>query len=82
MPLCDYKNIFGSPGTGTHSIRIFTLAFFDILFTLIGSFIITFLFLKPTFYSFVFVFISLVILGIILHWLFCVKTKLNNLIGL
>ena len=38
--LCEYKNIFGNIKEGIHSYRVFNLAIFDIIFTIIGSYII------------------------------------------
>ena len=38
--MCYYKNIFGAPGTGIHSYRILNIAIFDVLFTIIGAFLI------------------------------------------
>ena len=83
MSLCAYKDIFGKAGEGIHSTRIFKtktfkgFAFYDILFTILGSILITFLiksfsrkesviflFLKVTFFLF--------LLGYILHKIFCV----------
>lgn len=76
MNLCKYKNIFGSPNEGVHSYRIFDLAIVDIVGTIIGAYIIY----KLTGYNFNKILISLFILGIILHKIFCVNTKLNSLI--
>ena len=35
MSLCKYKNIFGEPNTGIHSVRIFNIAIFDVISTII-----------------------------------------------
>jgi len=76
MNLCKYKNIFGIPNKGFHSYRIFGLAIFDILLTIVGSMILSYLFKK----TFIFSFICLFILGIILHRLFCVRTTIDKLL--
>ena len=76
MNLCKYKNIFGEVNTGIHSYRVFDFAILDIIATIIGAYIIY----KLTGYNFNKILISLFILGIILHKIFCVKTKLNSLI--
>ena len=76
--LCKYKDIFGKPGQGVHSYRIANIAIVDVLFTLIGAYLINRYFfnkkhlIKTT--------LILFILGIIFHRLFCVKTTINNLI--
>ena len=75
--LCKYKNMFGKVGEGIHSYRIFNIAIFDVLATILGAYIIH-LFIPK--YSFITVLIFLFILGIILHHLFCVHTTIDKLI--
>ena len=75
--LCKYKNIFGKVGKGVHSIRIFNIAIVDVLATIVLAFII-YLFLPK--YNFFIILISLFILGIILHKIFCVRTTIDKLI--
>lgn len=75
--LCKYKDIFGKPGQGIHSTRIFGYAFYDIVFTIIFSFMITYLNVfkfKNKSITFWVVLTSLLILGTLLHILFCVDT--------
>jgi hypothetical protein len=76
MCLCKYKDIFGKPKEGIHNYRFMDFAIVDIIFTILGAYIIY----KYTQYDFYKVLISLFILGIILHKLFCVDTKLNSII--
>ena len=76
--LCEYKNIFGNIKEGIHSYRVFNLAIFDIIFTIIGSYII-YLILKKKVNYFI-ILIIIFILGILLHKIFCVKTTINNII--
>jgi hypothetical protein len=73
--LCQYKDILGKPGQGIHSYRIFNIAYVDVLFTIVGAYII-YLFL-PKINYFV-ILISLFILGIILHKIFCVRTTIDK----
>jgi hypothetical protein len=40
MPLSDYKDIFGKPGEGGHAYRIFDIAIVDVIFTIIGGYMI------------------------------------------
>lgn len=73
--LCQYKDILGKVGEGVHSYRIFNIAYVDVLFTIIGAYVI-YLFL-PKINYFV-ILISLFILGIILHRIFCVRTTIDK----
>ena len=73
--LCQYKNILGTVGQGVHSYRIFDLAIVDILFTIIGAYII-YLFIPRI--NYFIILISLFLLGIILHRIFCVRTTINK----
>jgi len=76
MDLCKYKNILGKPGKGIHSYRLFGVAIADVIMTLIGALIISYIFK----YSFLYTSIFLFALGIILHKLFCVRTTVDKLL--
>ena len=41
MNLCQYKNMFGEPGKGVHSYRLFKLAIVDVVMTIIGAYLIS-----------------------------------------
>jgi uncharacterized membrane protein YcaP (DUF421 family) len=71
--LCKYKNIFGKPREGVHSIRILDIAIVDVLATIISAF----LFAKLFNLSFLTTLVILFLLGILMHWLFCVETTVN-----
>lgn len=85
MSLCKYKNIFGEPNTGIHSIRIYDIAIFDVLATLLFA---------VAFYQFIIiewlkmndkiklwmVILFFFALGILLHRLFCVRTTVDKLL--
>lgn len=76
MDSCKYKNMFGEPNTGIHKYRLFNVAVVDVIFTIIGGYMISKYFgykLKNTL-------IVLFLLAIIVHKLFCVKTTINNFI--
>lgn len=75
-PFKKFKNMFGEEGTGAHSIRFFNIAIVDVIFTIIGAFMISYFF-KINFWL---VFLILMILAIILHRLFCVNTTINKMI--
>ena len=74
MDLCKYKNILGVPGKGVHSYRIFNIAIVDVILTVIVAYIISYIFKK----SFFWVSITLFILGIFLHRIFCVRTTVDK----
>ena len=76
MNLCKYSNILGSPNKGIHSYRMFNIAIIDLIFTIIGAFIIYY-FTKINFF---YILLALLILGIILHKLFCVRTTIDKLL--
>jgi uncharacterized membrane protein YcaP (DUF421 family) len=75
-PFKKYSDIFGKPNIGFHSYRIFDIAIYDVLGTIIISGLISYWF---NFNFFLILFI-LLLLGIILHRLFCVDTTINKLI--
>jgi hypothetical protein len=75
--LCAYKDIFGKVGEGVHSYRIANIAIMDVIFTIIGAFIIHFLF--PA-YNVLYILILLFLLGIVLHRIFCVRTTVDRLL--
>ena len=75
--LCKYKNILGEVNKGPHSYRIFNIAIVDVLLTISGAYGIYRLFPK---YNYWYILISLFILGIILHRIFCVKTTIDKLL--
>jgi len=74
---CKYSNLFGEVGKGAHSIRIFDIAIVDVILTVVGAYLIS---LKIKKYSFTVILVSLFILGIIMHRLFCVRTTIDKLL--
>lgn len=88
--LCKYKNIFGEPGTGIHSYRVFDVAIIDVLSTLLGAYVISVIFKYTTVnqaadnsskgFQFVYVAAALFLLGIIMHRLFCVRTTIDKIL--
>jgi hypothetical protein len=76
MGLCKYKDLFGEPRTGTHELRdpIFDTALNDVIMTIIGTFLISW-FMN---YSFGNVLLIIVILMILLHRIFCVRTTVDK----
>lgn len=76
MSLCKYKNYFGEPGKGVHSYRIFNIAIVDVVMTLIGALIISYL----SGIKFIWTALGLFLVGILLHRVFCVRTTLDKAI--
>ena len=74
--LCKYKDILGKPNSGLRSIRILDIAILDVLSLIIVGMLISNTFKIPLLYTI----ISLFILGIILHRLFCVRTTVDRLL--
>jgi hypothetical protein len=74
MNLCSYKNIFGAPNTGLHSIRLLDIAIVDVIMTLIGAYFLSVYFKIKLFYTIV----GLFTFGIICHRLFCVRTTVDK----
>lgn len=74
--LCKYKNSLGKPKEGVHFYRLFNIAIVDVLFTIIGAFLLSYVFNLP----FVYVLLFLFLLGIVLHKLFCVETTIHKLL--
>ena len=74
--LCKYKDALGVPSKGVHSTRFMGVAIVDVIFTVIGAFIISYL----SNYSFIKTLILLFILGIFFHRLFCVRTTIDKLL--
>ena len=74
--LCKYSNIFGKIGEGIHSYRICNIAIIDVIFTMIGAYLLhQFIFKSYEYYQ---VLLGLFLLGIIMHRLFCVRTTIDK----
>lgn len=78
MSLCKYSNYFGEPEKGIHSYRIGDIAIVDVIATVIGAMLIS----KMSGKNFNCILLFLFLLGIFLHWLFCVPTTINNFLNL
>ena len=76
MNLCKYKNLLGQPNKGIHKYRLFGVAIIDVIITIIGAYIISFLIKK----QFIIVLVILFCLGIFFHRLFCVRTTIDKLL--
>lgn len=78
MDLCKYKDVFGESRKGIHSIRIFDFAILDF----VGLFILAYVLRATLDFPLMETIIALFIIGQILHYLFCVRTKFLEVIGL
>jgi hypothetical protein len=74
--LCKYNNVFGKPGTGFHSIRIFNVAILDVIGTIAIAYIIARYMNWNTYITIICAFV----IGIIFHRIFCVNTTINKMI--
>ena len=72
---CQYKNALGKVGKGLHSLRVMNIAVVDVLFTIIGAFMLYLIFPQ---YSYFLILGGLFLLGIILHRVFCVRTTVDK----
>jgi hypothetical protein len=78
MQFCKYNDIFGKPKEGSHTMRIpvIDLAVSDTIAVLIIGYLISWYFGYSYWKSIGVIFAS----GIVVHRLFCVRTKLDTLI--
>jgi hypothetical protein len=75
---CPYKFIFGVPGQGVHSYRIFGLAFVDILGTILLAWWTSYLTHTRFWWNLAVWFV----VGEVLHWVFGTPTAFLKFIGL
>ena len=85
MSLCKYKNALGEPNTGIHSVRVFNIAIFDVLATilvgvLLHQYIIVEWLEMSSSIKLWMVLVVLFALGILLHRLYCVRTTVDKMI--
>jgi hypothetical protein len=76
--LCQYKDIFGIPRQGAHSIRFMDFAVVDVVLTFILAFFISYVFKFKLWITILCTFLS----GIIMHKIFCVKTKVSTILNI
>lgn len=73
---CPYKNLFGRPGEGIHKYRFMGVGIVDVLVTIIVCILIAWI-LK---WSLLYTTISVFLLGIVVHRIFCVRTAIDKLL--
>ena len=74
--LCPYKNMFGAPGTGAHSYRLFNIAVVDVVLTVLAGWLAAWWFGVDA----VYVILGLFAAGIAAHRLFCVRTTVDKML--
>ena len=72
--LCKYKNMFGEPRTGLRKYRIFDIAILDTVVTVLIVYILCWIFN----WSFWPALAIILVLGVFVHKIFCVKTGFNS----
>jgi len=75
--LCKYRNMFGEPGKGIHSLRLCNVAVVDVLATVLIA-IVVHHFLPS--YRFATILVVLFAIGIVAHRIFCVRTTVDRLL--
>lgn len=80
MNLCQYSNAFGVPGKGIHSYRIFGIALLEFIMIIVVAYFLYWLLHKKLGGSYWLYLLSLFILGIIFHRLFCVRTTIDKIL--
>ena len=74
MSFCKYANILGAPNQGIHKYRFMGLAIVDVIMTIGLGLLIAHYFKKDKLKTI----LTLFILGIVLHRLFCVRTTIDK----
>jgi len=77
MSECSYKYLFGIPGTGIHKYRFLGTAIVDYIGTILLAMIVTKITKVPLVITTIFMFL----LGILLHYLFCLRTGTELWLG-
>ena len=76
MRLCKYKDSLGKPKEGVHSTRVFGLAFWDVMMTVVSGILIAKQFKLKVMETIT----ALFIIGIVSHRVFCVRTTIDKLL--
>ena len=74
MP-CRYSEIFGKVGEGGHSYRMFDIAIVDVVFTIIGAYIIH-MALPSYRFSYILITVQLSLLNLISDWYYITSSFL------
>ena len=74
--LCPYKNLIGKLNEGIHKYRLLDISMFDLIVTIILAYLIA----KYYNQDFKMILVVLLLLGIIIHRLFCVRTTIDKIL--
>lgn len=75
-PLCQYKDVFGKPGEGAHSYRLFGIAIVDFSMTVLAALIFAYYLKWNVWYTLIGFFAA----GVLIHKAFCVRTTFDKMI--
>jgi len=74
--LCKYSDMFGAPGTGVHSYRVFNIAVIDYSLTVVTAVLLSYHYK----WNFTYVLVGLFLSGIVAHRVFCVRTTVDRML--
>ena len=80
LKLCRYKDLFGIPGAGLRTYRVFNIAIYDVVVTIIVSLIIWWILNMYYKFSFLPFLGAIFLLGIVAHRVFCVRTGVDKML--
>lgn len=78
MTACQYRDFFGRPREGPHSYRVLDVAVVDSALTILLALILQKIFFKN--FSFLTVLAWTFVVGELMHWYFCVDTKVIQIL--
>lgn len=73
--MCPFKNLFGAPRTGVHSLRLFDVAVVDVLLTVIAGILLA----RYMKWNTLLTILLLIVISVPIHMMFCVETTLVKL---
>ena len=76
MDLCKYRNALGVPGKGLHEYRFMGIAVVDLALTIVAAILIA----KMAGWPSIYVLGGLLVLGVLAHRMFCVRTTVDRLL--
>jgi hypothetical protein len=76
---CAFKNLFGEPGKGIRTIRIFNVSVVDLVLTIIAAYLIGRHY-KLNAIGIFWIFCLLVLISVVVHEAFCVDTTLTKML--
>ena len=76
---CEYRDMFGAPGTGVHRFRFLDVAIVDVLAVLLMAWIVCkYVLLRFTVSTYCCVAGAMFLTGVIAHRIFCVRTTVDK----